>query len=82
MSINKFVRFADGFFLVFANLPVKEEAKYPTHEAVAKCHPNSHVISAGFILIDGDTINCHGESSTLGIGVRNDDEEFFQEMLQ
>ena len=39
------------------------------------------VVSAGFVAIRGSHVMCTGESMTLGIGVRKDDEVMVRKLL-
>jgi len=81
-GVNKYVRFADGFFLLFSNISERDDVKYPRHDDVAAVHPTSQVISAGFIMFDGGDIVCTGGSSTLGIdNLGKEDEEVFKTKL-
>lgn len=81
MNVLKYVRWENGFFMLFPNVSLYEDVRYPTHEEASSCYKSNPIRSAGFLTIDGATVFCHGESSTLGIGVANDDEEFFRAVL-
>lgn len=79
MNVLKYVLWADGFFVIFPNLPENETDRYPTHEQMAQGHPRSEVVSAGFMEVDSqvNTVFCHGESNSLGISSRGEEDAVF-----
>lgn len=82
MIVGKYVRWADDFFVIFPNMPKRDDVRFPSHLTVAACHP-AKPISAGFITFDGTEVLCQGKSETLGLETISDDVEFFEkELLQ
>jgi len=45
------------------------------HDQVEEALDHKEVIAAGLIKLDGGKITCYGESSSLGIGSRGEDDE-------
>jgi len=77
--INKYVRFDDGFWITFPNFI--DDIQHKQFSDMICLNRNRKPISAGFIMLLGDKIHCSGISTSLGIGVAPDDEQFFRERL-
>lgn len=77
-GVCKYVRFGDGFFLVFPMTTSNNEA---SHERIARAYRRSTPVSAAsFVMVDGDVL-IEGRSESLNLDPLPDDAEFLSKGL-